>query len=56
MAEGEIAWVAGLIDRLDKIMARSGYGADWPDPVNSLITDDVAIAGNRDLQSETDRN
>jgi len=26
MSEGGIAWVAGLIDRLDNIMARSGYG------------------------------
>lgn len=31
MSEGGIAWVAGLIDRLDNIMARSGYGAGWPD-------------------------
>jgi len=30
MSEGGIAWVAGLIDRLDNIMARSGYGAGWP--------------------------
>jgi len=32
MSEGGIAWVAGLIDRLDNIMARSGYGRGWPDP------------------------
>ena len=32
MSEGGIAWVAGLIDRLDNIMARSGYGGGWPDP------------------------
>ena len=31
MSEGGIAWVAGLIDRLDNIMARSGYGSNWPD-------------------------
>jgi hypothetical protein len=30
MSEGGIAWVAGLIDRLDNIMARSGYGKGWP--------------------------
>ncbi len=30
MSEGGIAWVAGLIDRLDNIMARSGYGTGWP--------------------------
>lgn len=35
MSEGGIAWVAGLIDRLDNIMDRSGYGQGWPDPVNS---------------------
>jgi len=31
MAEGGIGWVAMLIDRLDNIMARSGYGRGWPD-------------------------
>ncbi len=31
MSEGGIAWVGGLIDRLDNIMSRSGYGAGWPD-------------------------
>jgi len=35
MSEGGIAWVAGLIDRCDNIMARSGYGSGWPDPKNS---------------------
>jgi predicted TIM-barrel fold metal-dependent hydrolase len=30
MSEGGIAWVAGLIDRVDNIMARSGYGSGWP--------------------------
>ncbi len=32
MSEGGIGWVAGLIDRLDNIMRRSGYGNGWPDP------------------------
>ncbi len=32
MSEGGIGWVAGLIDRLDNIMRRSGYGKGWPDP------------------------
>jgi predicted TIM-barrel fold metal-dependent hydrolase len=32
MSEGGIGWVAALIDRLDNIMARSGYGQGWPDP------------------------
>ncbi len=32
MSEGGIGWVAGLIDRLDNIMRRSGYGSGWPDP------------------------
>ncbi len=31
MSEGGIGWVAGLIDRLDNIMARSGYGSGWLD-------------------------
>jgi predicted TIM-barrel fold metal-dependent hydrolase len=35
MSEGGIGWVAMLIDRLDNIMARSGYGAGWPDKKNS---------------------
>jgi len=30
MSEGGIAWVAGLIDRVDNLMARSGYGLGWP--------------------------
>ncbi len=30
MSEGGIAWVAGLIDRVDNIMSRSGYGRGWP--------------------------
>ncbi len=34
MSEGGIAWVAGLIDRVDNIMSRSGYGAGWPDEKN----------------------
>ncbi len=32
MSEGGIGWVAMLIDRLDNIMTRSGYGKGWPDP------------------------
>ncbi len=32
MSEAGIGWVAGLIDRLDNIMSRSGYGRGWPDP------------------------
>ena len=31
MSEGGIGWVAGLIDRLDNIMSRSGYGGGWTD-------------------------
>ena len=31
MSEGGIGWVAMLIDRLDNIMSRSGYGLGWPD-------------------------
>jgi len=31
MSEGGIGWVAGLIDRLDNIMSRSGYGGGWQD-------------------------
>jgi predicted TIM-barrel fold metal-dependent hydrolase len=30
MSEGGIGWAAGLIDRVDNIMARSGYGLGWP--------------------------
>ena len=29
MSEGGIGWVAMLIDRLDNIIDRSGYGAGW---------------------------
>ena len=32
MSEGGIGWVAMLMDRLDDIMTRSGYGSGWPDP------------------------
>jgi len=32
MSEGGIGWVAMLVDRLDNIMARSGYGSGWADP------------------------
>lgn len=31
MSEGGIGWVGMLIDRLDNIMARSGYGSGWQD-------------------------
>ena len=31
MSEGGIGWVAMLIDRLDNMMDRSGYGRAWPD-------------------------
>jgi predicted TIM-barrel fold metal-dependent hydrolase len=34
MSEGGIGWVAMLIDRLDNIMERSGYGKGWPDRDN----------------------
>ena len=35
MSEGGIGWVAALIDRLDNIMSRSGYGRGWPDPATA---------------------
>jgi predicted TIM-barrel fold metal-dependent hydrolase len=35
MSEGGIGWVAMLIDRVDNIMARSGYGAGWSDKQNT---------------------
>ena len=35
MSEGGIGWVAMLVDRVNNIMARSGYGAGWPDKQNS---------------------
>ena len=35
MAEGGIGWAAMLMDRLDDIMSRSGYGNGWPDSRNS---------------------
>jgi predicted TIM-barrel fold metal-dependent hydrolase len=31
LAEGGIGWVAMLLDRLDNIIHRSGYGRVWPD-------------------------
>jgi predicted TIM-barrel fold metal-dependent hydrolase len=34
MAEGGIGWVATMVDRLDNIVSRSGYGSTWPDKVN----------------------
>ena len=39
MSEGGIGWVAMLADRLDNIMARSGYGSSWPD--KDLLPSDV---------------
>jgi predicted TIM-barrel fold metal-dependent hydrolase len=35
MSEGGIGWVAMLIDRVDNIMTRSGYGKGWPDEKHS---------------------
>ena len=35
ISEGGIGWVAMILDRLDNIMSRSGYGQGWPDPKNS---------------------
>ncbi|MDP6981291.1 MAG: amidohydrolase family protein [Myxococcota bacterium] len=35
MSEGGIGWVASLIDRVNNIMSRSGYGAGWGDKQNS---------------------
>jgi hypothetical protein len=35
MSEAGIGWVAMLIDRVNNIMARSGYGDDWPDKKDS---------------------
>jgi predicted TIM-barrel fold metal-dependent hydrolase len=35
MSEGGIGWVAMLIDRVDNIMSRSGYGQGWPDKQHS---------------------
>ena len=40
MAEGGIGWVAMLIDRLDNIVDRSGYGLGWDDrPADVLRRD-----------------
>ena len=39
MSEGGIGWVAMLIDRLDNMMNRSGYGHAWPD--RDLLPSDV---------------
>jgi len=35
MAEGGIGWAAMLMDRLDDIMSRSGYGHGWQDKKHS---------------------
>ncbi len=40
MAEGGIGWVAMLLDRLDNIVDRSGYGLGWDDrPADVLRRD-----------------
>ncbi len=35
MSEGGIGWVVSLMDRINNIMSRSGYGAGWSDKQNS---------------------
>jgi predicted TIM-barrel fold metal-dependent hydrolase len=37
MAEGGIGWVAMLIDRLDNIIDRSGYGEGWDDRPSDVL-------------------
>ena len=37
MSEGGIGWVAMLIDRLDNIVDRAGYGPDWPDRPSEVL-------------------
>lgn len=37
MSEGGIGWVAMLIDRLDNIVDRAGYGPDWPDRPSDVL-------------------
>ncbi|MBW2233734.1 MAG: amidohydrolase family protein, partial [Deltaproteobacteria bacterium] len=60
MSEGGIGWVAMLIDRLNNIMARSGYGRGWPDakisPADALrrnfwfcMIDDPSTISTRDI-------
>jgi len=37
MSEGGIGWVAMLIDRLDNIVDRAGYGPDWPERPSDIL-------------------
>jgi predicted TIM-barrel fold metal-dependent hydrolase len=37
MSEGGIGWVAMLIDRLDNIVDRAGYGPDWPERPSDVL-------------------
>jgi len=37
MSEGGIGWVAMLIDRLDNIIDRSGYGMGWADRPSDVL-------------------
>lgn len=37
LSEGGIGWVAMLIDRLDNMVDRSGYGTDWPDRPSDVL-------------------
>jgi hypothetical protein len=37
MSEGGIGWVAMLIDRLDNIVDRSGYGMGWDDRPSDVL-------------------
>jgi hypothetical protein len=38
MSEGGIGWVAMLLDRLDYIVDRSGYGLGWDDRPADVLT------------------
>jgi predicted TIM-barrel fold metal-dependent hydrolase len=37
MSEGGIGWVAMLLDRLDNIVDRSGYGLGWPERPSDVL-------------------
>ncbi len=37
MSEGGIGWVAMLIDRLDNLIDRSGYGAGWEERPSDVL-------------------
>jgi predicted TIM-barrel fold metal-dependent hydrolase len=37
MSEGGIGWVAMLLDRLDNIVDRSGYGRSWPERPSDVL-------------------